>query len=503
MNAYLTSSAQSAILLSAAGIAARGSAEFVVENSSQLLHSAADLDGVEADLIRAYGGDRVTRMSPDVLVYEDSYAHVIQRLPGEGEPPVLDFTELTSPVRDAKPIVLFLPGLRRRYTTFTGLIDAFRCFGYDIRTVGKHKGFRGALQDIDPDIVCLSTVERYIGHLAQAYQELVELSPGAVTLLGGYAAFPSAADFFDIVVPGEGDIALPLLLRFLQGAIAAGRIPTDSKADGGMLPAHLPIAMSDEIRALTTRRVFSRAGTSAEIEVDSGSHLYIRGREDNGGLRVRFSGDRMGWPIPMNEVELNTLWRVPGDESLSKGMFYAQRGCKPDPDKRCQICSITSQTGREVKPGDAVDALREFRSRGAVTAMLADENFSNSPRWTHEFLDGIEREGLFQDMRILMQIRADTWNEELVRRFWDMGVLVGVGLETLHPLRAERLGKVLEGRGERYVERGAELLRLLTDIEIPAEAIEARGPKDLFAPHLLEGTAVRMYDLCDVVAQPG
>ena len=141
-------------------------------------------------------------------------------------------------------------------------------------------------------------------------------------------------------------------------------------------------------------------------------------------------------------------------------MFYAQRGCKPDPDKRCQICSITSPTGRGVGPGDAVDALREFRSRGAVTAMLADENFSNNLRWTHEFLDGIEREGLFQDMRILMQIRADTWNEELVRRFWDMGVLVGVGLETLHPLRAERLGKVREGRGERYVERGAELLRL-------------------------------------------
>jgi hypothetical protein len=373
---------------------------------------------------------------------------------------VLDFTGLASPVRDARPIVLFLPGLQRRYTTFTGWIDALRCFGYDIRTVGKHEKFREALQSLAPDIVCLSAVERHIGHLAQAYREIAEFSPGAVTLLGGYAAYPSAADFFDIVVPGEGDIVMPLLLRYFQGAIAAGKIPTDLKADGGMLPAHLPIEVSDEIRALETRRVLSHAGVASEIAVDAGSHLYIRGRDDNGGLHAKFSGDRVGWPIPMNGVELNTLWRVPGNEKLKKGMFYARRGCKPDPDKRCRICSITSPTGRGVKPGDAVDALREFRSRGAVTAMLADENFSNSLRWTHEFLDGIEREGLFGDMMILMQTRADTWNEELVRRFWDMGILVGVGLETMHPLRAERLGKVREGRGERYVERGEELLRL-------------------------------------------
>jgi len=491
MNAYLTSSAQSAALLSAAGVAASSSA---LSNASLLLRSDADLGRIEADLRRCCGGDRVVRMSRDVLVYRDSHANIVQRLPGEGEPPVLDFTGLASSTSGARPIVLFQPGLKRRFTTFTGWMEALRLFGYDIRAVGKHAKFREALEELAPDIICLSATEHHIDHLAQAYKEIADRRPGAVTLLGGYAAYPSAADFFDVVVPGEGDLVLPLLLRFLQNSIAAGEIPTDSGAEGGMLPSHLPAAASDGIRVLAARRVATRAGSVVANAVDSGSHLYIRGRKDNLGLHARLSGGRDGWPIPLSDVELKTLWRVPESDAFGKGMIYTQRGCKPTPDGRCFICSVTSPGGRRMDPGDAVDAIKEFRSRGASLVMFADENFSQKPSWTHELLDGIEREGLFRDLRILMQMRADTWREDLVHRLWDMGVLVGVGFETMHPRRAERLGKVREGKGERYVARATELLGLGSEY--------ARGNgawlRDMFRGYMiLSGIGDTLSDVLD------
>lgn len=461
MNAYLISGVISLPFAASAFLSAPLSG-ISFDGRSSLLRSDADLDEVESKLLDRLPEGEVHRMSRDVIVFGDDPTGVIQRMPSVSEGPVLDFSMLTKPAVDSKPVVFFHPGLKKRYSSMLGWIDALSAFGYDIRTVGKHEEFRRVLADLAPDIVCFSAYERHVRNLAQAYQELAEIRPGAVTMLGGYAALPSAANFFDVVVPGEGDFILPLLLRFLQSGIAEGAIDTDMRSRDGEIPPHLTPEQALSIRNMSARRfVHPIVGDSwAEMAVNVGSHLYIRGSDDNGGIRIKYEGPRDAWPIPINSVELKTLWRLPPPSSAFQrnAFIYAQRGCHYNPDKRCWICSITSPAGRRLDVPDVIDALVEMRDRGVVIAVFGDDYFLSNKKWVADFLDGVEREKLGEDMVILMATRADDWTEPTVRRMLDLGLHIDVGLETFSPVRAERLGKVRPGRGEAYVRKGIELL---------------------------------------------
>lgn len=430
---------------------------------SRMLDAEADLDEIEGALVDHFGTGLVRRMSRDVIAFGARPVSVIQRLPFEDEEPVLDFTRLASTVVDAKPVVMYRPGFKSRDISFSGWIEALRSFGHDIRVVNRHPQLERALVELRPDIVCFSALEYELPYLAEAWRSLMRLSPRSISILGGYAALPSATNFFDVVVPGEGDIILPVLLRFFEGSIAGKALQRERSSPEGTKPWRLGGDTVTRLFDLSARRIWGTSeGELGSIPIDIGSALLVGRAVEGDPLDAAYSQPRGTWPIPVGSVELETLWRLPPAEDLRShhACIYVQRGCKPDPRERCSICTITSPSGRRMSPARVIEVLKELRARGVVIVAVGDDNFIQSRNWVGEFLDLYERANFEEPFIVYFQTRADAWDEEVVRRMWDLGMRIETGLETMNPVRAERMGKVRKGRGRAYVERGKRLIEL-------------------------------------------
>ncbi len=439
------------------------SAGLVGDGVSRMLDADVDLDGIEGALVEHFGAGLVRRMSRDVITFGTRPVRVIQRLPSEDEEPVLDFTRLTDLGVGAKPVVMYRPGFKSRDVSFSGWIEALKAFGHDIRVVNRHHQFEKTLIDLRPDIVCFSALEYEIPHLAEAWRSLMRLSPASVSILGGYAALPSATNFFDVVVPGEGDIILPLLLRFFHGSIAGKVLKRERTSPEAAKPWQLGAGTVSSLFDLTARRIWGTSeGELGSVPIDIGSALYVGHAVEGDPLEAAYRQPRTTWPIPVGSVELETLWRLPpeGEIRSRHACIYVQRGCKPDPRDRCSICTITSPSGRHMSPARVVDVLKELHSRGVRIVALGDDNFIQSGKWIGEFLDLYERASFDEPFIVYFQTRADRWEEDVVTRMWDLGMRIETGLETMNPVRAERMGKVRKGRGRAYVDRGKRLIEL-------------------------------------------
>jgi len=451
-----------------------------------------------------FGQGCVHLLSRSVLALNTGLrAEVIQRFPGKGDDPLIDFTSMINPVPGAPPVLLYREGFDESQYAFRGWMESLRALGHDVRVYGRPFDFEDALERFNPDIVGISATETDFFELAHVYRILARLAPETITILGGLAALPSTARFFDIVVPGEGDFILPLLLSHLKAAIKNGDLKPARDGKSNRKPRHIKGEAAEAVRALRTFRILPpnvHDGASL-IPVEIGSKIFVGGCGYGDGNGDGRGMDMIRMPIPVNGDELKAMWSIPpGAYSEPEGMeLYVQRGCKKDVSKRCKFCTIKSPAGRRMKVDDVLDILDELARRNLVGINFFDDNFISDKEWLVALLDGIEERGLHRRMEFYLQTRADGWTPDVVRRMWDMNMEMEIGLETMDALRAERMGKVGKGKGQSYVKKGLQL------IELAAEEAERRGMyvDDLISAHLIGiGYGDGMEDLFrDILAQ--
>lgn len=141
----------------------------------------------------------------------------------------LDYAPLRPSAAQAKPIVFYhedaiMGGAGGTKPGVTQWVQAMRGLGYNIIYVGSQPELHRVLQDVKPDIVLVSAIENLLPYVQGAYFEAKAANPAAITILGGFAAIPEFARFYDVVIRGESEVALPMVLSRLLAMLADGRI---------------------------------------------------------------------------------------------------------------------------------------------------------------------------------------------------------------------------------------------------------------------------------------
>jgi len=182
-------------------------------------------------------------------------------------------------------------------------------FGYDVRVVGRYREFKEALETLEPDVACVFAHEELVPHVAGTYADLTTLRPEAFTILGGYAALPSAANYFDIVIPGEGDLLFPLLLNYLLlDIVDDGKVPSPDAYRKFRLQS-IPPEITRRLRTLSARR-FLPGEDDWEIRaatIDIGARIYASDGGTPDAIDALMTGPREEWPIPINDAERQTM----------------------------------------------------------------------------------------------------------------------------------------------------------------------------------------------------
>lgn len=399
-------------------------------------------------------------------------------------------------------------------------MKAVRELGYNIIYVDSIDALESEIRRFKPPILLVSAVQDQTPFVQRAYFLAKGIEPSIVTVLGGHAAIPEFARFYDMVVQGEGEIILPLILRNILGHLSRGEIEQDIRPVAwenmvrglkGILD--LPEWLRDLVQntryyppVLTTRVGRMLAGIKARRYVDTDRGPFaidvpigrdskgaptIFVRSDQGIVtadvapvneRYRIAGRlwqmkmgtqfplslvrfaRAAEPYPVTSSEIDALFsrNLTRDYSglemrMREAQIQAQRGCRGD--KRCAYCSIQqSADGRRASVGHIIAIMKEAAIQGARRFLFSDDLFIQDKRWLAELARRIKSEGLSEMMAIVVQTRVDTITAGVIDLFSGIDLIVCMGVETLSAKRAERMGKVRKGRGEAYVARAKEAM---------------------------------------------
>lgn len=473
-----------------------------------------------------------------------------ERTSEDAPPPFrLDVEQLRPAVAQAKPIVFYheddaLGGIGGSAPGVVQWIQAMRELGYDIRYVGSIEALKTMLVQTHPDIVLVSAIENLLPYAQVAYFAAKQANPSAITILGGFAAIPEFADFYDVVVRGEGEIALPLILRNALRMLADGEANRAEPVSWGNMVGGLdamlaspgqqswfsdfarqtqyypPVFSAEAAAAISgltgvrevrtedagflvgvpigyspktgERKVFVRSTegrvTAAPVPLDARYEAAV----------VRWQTARQGVPFPLTkrefaaaaapevatQEEIDVLYaRHPLDVDAQNTIsyfgstekrpydvvaLYAQRGCRGD--SRCVFCSIPQKAeGRRPSIDQIVRIMQTAVANEKTRFLFNDDNFVQNKAFVAEFLDRIEAEGLHQRIRIHIQTRVDSIPQETMARLRHLGVETSMGLETLSPSRAERLGKVPRGSGAKYVDRARATMQGLAETKVAGD----------------------------------
>lgn len=402
---------------------------------------------------------------------------------------MVDIADLTATVANAKPILFFKPLDKKReavFGPFEQWMDVLRALGYDIRLATNEKAFAEELGSKGPfDIVCFSGTEMDWKKIAEGFRTVKKLSPNSVTLIGGLAARKEVADSFDIVAPsddsfaGEGDILLPMILRRLQELIASGPVrrelpvlfekkfpefataslPNDTRkfTQSAYWTPPLTRETADAVARASAMRFIGKDGDtpSHEVALVAGAEIFIR--SENGIIPPSATEKTplLDRPTPVNETEIDILSsqqsKAVFDRPPSEVGLYVQRGCRGK--ARCAYCSIANPPGRRNSVDNVIERLRSFAKNGVIHVIFFDDNFVANKAWIKELLNKIEAEKLHEHILFRAQVRADMNDYELLNQLLRLGFYLYVGMETLDPKQAEKIGKVAQGKGEEYVQR--------------------------------------------------
>ncbi len=396
--------------------------------------------------------------------------------------------------RDEAPAILqFLQFLRDKgnevdfFPTLTELLSVLRDKDYDAIAVSIFSSIE--LKEHLKSLIEIKNMDPYVttiigGHGIKSFTETLALCQGV-----------------DIVVEGEADLTLPLILKHIRRKevnVYRAEIKTTSEAKllgSEILPLLkeecYPPSISKEKAEHILDESFSRKvtikGEEVEIRVPV-SQIFINTEEGTvSGIygtntfikRAKMLNPELKYeniklhlkPFP-NAEEIDSLynsypWDIIEDRNYSRLSLYVQRGCNWN---ACTYCSIGTLPGRRVSPEKVLRVITEAREHGIKEIVFDDDQFIQTKDWCKEILDGIIKRGLNRSLSFGAMIRVDALSDiSLVKKMKKANfVKIQVGVESFIKEKIEYFHKVPIGKEEEYISKA----RVLVDTLI-REGIDA------------------------------
>jgi radical SAM superfamily enzyme YgiQ (UPF0313 family) len=355
-----------------------------------------------------------------------------------------------------------------------------------------------------------------------------KVNPKIVTLLGGQGVAGNAdalinALGIDIVVEGEGELVLPLLLENLRGLIEDNLLEPFSENDlvirdgerdyfgedlkllldeGVFYRSPIPLKVGENlVKAGFTRktrvngRIITLPVPLSRVLVKTYEGPVLRAKPDYKRL---YTAEKKQWeknyplsykaflglsqPYPteeeLNELIRNYPWDIVARKGWSAISLYAQRGCNWG---QCSYCGISSPFGRRLSPSRIIHWLEEARKHGIAQVTFEDDQFLQNPKWIKELCIIIVEQGLNRDFQFGAMIRVDSVKDkEMLEMLRETNfVKLQIGVESLLPEKIRYFRKTPRGREGEYVDKAVKLIDNCLELGIqPGVFIITSRPKE-------------------------
>ncbi|MBI4343986.1 MAG: cobalamin B12-binding domain-containing protein [Euryarchaeota archaeon] len=345
----------------------------------------------------------------------------------------------------------------------------------------------------DYDVAALSVLSTLeLRAVLETVARVKEANPGLLVVLGGagVSGLLTAlvrAPGVDVVVEGEGDRTLPVLLEGLR-RVKNGRLSRE-EAEG--------------LRRRTFPRRVRRDGAELLLRIPI-SGVAVKGGGEvllaSPDIEEAYSANSQSWreagkgEYPLTPEEFSRLchphstpeevestprgypWDIVEARGWKSVALYAQRGCNWG---RCSYCSISTPTNRRLQVERVLALLREAKARGIERVTFEDDQFLQDTRWVKKLCEGIKAEGL-QGLRYGAMVRVDAVRGGLLEELRSAGFArLQIGVESLLPEKVRYLRKTPRGREEAYVARARELVMECAALEMtPGVFIITTRPKE-------------------------
>jgi hypothetical protein len=388
---------------------------------------------------------------------------------------------------------------------FTNSLDSFQ---QTLRTYGGSIALVSSVQD-----TMLSAVQAY--HMAKEVDPTIPVGlggAGAIPEFAGLFDFVGVGEFYlglPILIGAlqsfraEGRLVEADPIPWSDGIAEMDVSASDRQAADDLFQSrsyYPPVFRgpeAEEILRLSARRYLDVDGVRVGVEFPiahdpmDGARLFLKtdsgivaaGRGPDDGIlndaKMDWFSRETGMPFPISERVLHResrpMLQHPEEFDRLSGARYpsnmddrkrtpflyptmlANHGCRVDPaSDRCTFCSIMTPAGKRAPSmGQIIKVMQEAVVDGKEIFTFQDDRFVASKKWVLEFVKRVSELGLHKKLKIRIQTRSDGISDsimDLLRGRLSASFMLGV--ETLNPRRAENqvgLGKVREGRGEKYV----------------------------------------------------
>jgi len=372
------------------------------------------------------------------------------------------------------------------------LLSILRKRGHRVDFITRKKELYEALKTTKYDVVAVSTCERKLINTIYLAEKIKELDSRVVLILGGPLVESFAPTLLkgpiDIVIGGEAEYSLPLVIEFLKRApdnICLKRIyPKNNNTINTTFDRmHIKSIYSSPITkqmalALSKarfHRFIQKKGVEMELDIPL-SNVFIKLNDNSQIHNTRrshfqnFKDVKHQWELkhdtqmPFNceecnifmdyrplEDELDSLWEFPWNDLKRNGwkqmQLYAQRGCMWG---KCTFCSIKKCDIRRMSPGAVLSIIGKAQEAGIETISFSDDMFFQDKKWVEIILDGILDNGLQDILEFRIQTRISTRILEILPKLKRANFnQIQYGVETLNPKRVELYRKA--SNGSKYV----------------------------------------------------
>jgi len=352
--------------------------------------------------------------------------------------------------------------------------------------------------------------------------------PRIVILLGGQGVTGNAEALInalgiDIVVEGEGELVLPLILEHLRGLKEENLLEPFSGKDLALRDGERDY-FGEDLKLLLDDRVFYRSPIPLKVGENLVKASFTRKTRVNGGIitlhvpvsrvfvkthegpvlkakpdyKRLYTSEKKQWekdhhlpyktfislsrPYPTEE-ELNELirdysWDIVDAKGYSAISLYAQRGCNWG---RCSYCGISSSFGRRLSPSRIIQWLEEAKKRGITQVTFEDDQFLQNPKWIKELCSLIQDHDLNRDFQFGAMVRVDSVKGKGMLKMLRASnfVKLQIGVESLLPEKIKYFKKTPRGMEEEYVDKAMKLINHCLEIGIqPGVFIITSRPKE-------------------------
>lgn len=430
--------------------------------------------------------------------------------------PGLDYEQLTIGKElkaRSKPIIFYHPLYARAIPGIASWVESMRRLGIPLLYVNYRTDFREKVKEHQPDLILYSAMTRVIDEIHNVFMWSKENDPGAVSVIGGLGAVPHFANHMDYVVRGEGEIIGPALIKLLMEAIAEGgreaarpsllggavrslsavrRLPSP---DGGAFPISIPLGgriLMKEGERIVTGTVMS-AKERCQLDRNRWASLYSGSPFPLTARQYAISTE----PSMVNSKEIERLYLNPPPDDRGKIVsVHTQRGCVG----LCNFCSIRGGYNGPRPEVAQLESFVYYMSRGWHSRrefMFSDDLFIQDEEWVRELLKKIRR----FNFEFVFGTRVDRAPKDIVAMIKEMDGSLHFGLETLLPYRAEKMGKVGEGRGEEYIGKAIDTIDLLARLALEKRMSGKESPERIVGDNLYIILAVYGDSIMDVFAE--